>query len=178
MLRLWLRIGPAVCIASMLLTGFERFYWHASPSAGIHALGADGALSLAIAAAPTIPVWIACRRGASLRALSPQLKRWLYMGLAALLLPAVVMLPLPTGFYLGCLPPYALEVANRWALPCTLCLTAYWVVVMPLVTICLVRGIARPDPDAPRCHHCGYSLKGAPGPRCPECGSACEGACN
>ena len=95
------------------------------------------------------------------------------VGANALFMLIALLLLLVAAFY--DLPACVLAFLDRWpramALP-----FLYWPVALGLASAWFAR--PKPDPDAPRCHHCGYSLKGAPGPRCPECGSACEGACN
>lgn len=143
-----------------------RFCRHSSP----RRLRAWG---LVCAAAPTIPLWLARRRGAQPRAFSPQLTRCA-RGSTMFLLPALFTLPLLAAFYLRLLPAEVVQMANQWELPATVVIVAYYFLVGLAVLLWLGWHAGKRDSDAPRCPQCGYSLKGSPGPRCPECGSACE----
>ena len=96
--------------------------------------------------------------------------------LSAIAAPTFVILPLLAALDLGCLPPPVVGLADEWLGVGIGWLLAYGLALDASLAWWVKWRMGRPDPDAPRCHHCGYSLKGAPGPRCPECGSACEGA--
>jgi hypothetical protein len=96
--------------------------------------------------------------------------------LSAIAAPTFVILPLLAALDLGCLPPLVVRLADEWLGVGIGWLLAYGLALDASLAWWVKWRMGGPDPDAPRCPCCGYSLKGAPGPRCPECGSACEGA--
>jgi hypothetical protein len=88
--------------------------------------------------------------------------------LGAIGAPAVIILPLAAAQHVACLRPLVAGLANQ----CDpfFCLILYWFALDWWLTSWVERRMGRPDPDAPRCPRCGYSLKGSTGLGCPECG--------
>jgi hypothetical protein len=90
--------------------------------------------------------------------------------LGAIAAPAVIILLLLAALDLGCLPPLVLQVADQWWGVAMVSLPVYCLALDGSLTCWVEWRKRRPDPDAPRCPRCGYSLKGGTGLGCPECG--------
>jgi hypothetical protein len=90
--------------------------------------------------------------------------------LGAIAAPAVIILLLVAALDLGCLPPLVLQLGDPWLGMGMGCLVAYCLVLDAWLGWWVKWRMRGPDPDAPRCPCCGYSLKGGAGLGCPECG--------